>query len=123
MKIPANSLLALSIESVGYIKTGRVLAVVLAWALAIRAHDGEWPPLEVRGGQMARVAIVVDYWRSSTPTEWRGLTAFRNAFPDEVDPTRIALIVLDQVGDRLEAMTDRQAQKHAPDLVGLVVIP
>lgn len=123
MKIASGSLMAVCIERVGYLRTGRVLQVILCWAMAIRDYEGEWPSGEYRGMQERRLELVEAYWLSSRPTMFRDLKRFREAFPDEVDPTRIALVVLDQVAVDLERVEQRRAARQAVDVVGSVVVP
>lgn len=123
MKIASGSLMAVCIERVGYWRTGKVLEVIVCWAMAISAHDGEWPSGDFRGQQERRLELVRAYWLTSDRTSTRDLSRFREAFPDEVDPTRIARLVLDQVADELAAVAERKSVRQGVDLVGSVVIP
>jgi hypothetical protein len=118
MKIAANSLLALSINRVGYLRTGRVLRVILQWALAMRAYEGPWPEVEKRGDLSRRMEAYQAHWLMSKATAWRDLEKFRAAFPDESDPTRLALIVL----AGLDESVDESKAPLAADIIGSVVV-
>lgn len=105
MKIPANSIMAKSIEGVGYLRAGKLLQVIACWAWSMSEVD-PWPE-----GLSHRVWAYRDNWLMSDRTAWRHLELFRQAFPDEGDPTRIAGLVLDAY--RSELATREDARRMA----------
>jgi hypothetical protein len=103
LKIPANSLMARSIDSVGYFRTGKVLQIIVCWAYAMH-HVDAWPE-----GLSDRVRAYSEDWIQSERTGWDHLNRFRRAFPDEVDPTRFAQRILDEYSEQLRTQDEARA--------------
>lgn len=100
---PSTSLLAIAVQRAGLFKGGRAALVVVQWAVA---RQGLGRPLgEEEGGHVS--AAVRDYaawWRESERTGWRDLRRFRQAFPEEETPERLAALLGEVAAERAEAV-------------------
>lgn len=83
------TLLEVAVGRLGIIKGPRVIADIVGWSLAMYVAGDDWPMVGEKGWQTRRVRLYRDTLGYSEPTAWRRLSFFREAFPGEVDPTRI----------------------------------
>lgn len=93
------SILEVAVSNIGIRRGGRAAADLVFWALAMtRAEWAEAETIEDKVEIFSEVAIM------SRRAAWRRLQAFREAFPDEADPFRLAGLLLEQLGpDGLQA--------------------
>ena len=95
---PGVSLLQVTAQRVGVMAGGRAAAVVAEWAIATHKLGHE---LGQGGDVTAAVREYAAYWRHSERTAWRQLARFREVFPEEESPARLAGLVL-EVSDASE---------------------
>ena len=95
---PAVSVLQLTAQRAGVMRGGRAAAVIIEWAIATARLGHEL-------GQGADLSAAVReygrYWRHSERTAWRQLARFREVFPEEESPARLAALLL-EVSDATE---------------------
>ena len=95
---PAVSLLQLTAQRAGVMRGGRAASVLIEWAIATHRLGHE----PGQGGDLtAAVREYATYWRHSERTAWRQLARFREVFPEEDSPARLAGLLL-EVADATE---------------------
>jgi hypothetical protein len=80
----APTVLEVCVGQVGLIRGTRVISDLAWWALAMSRAGDDWPE-----GVTERVRLFREAGIYSEATGWRRLSAFRECFPNEVDPTRL----------------------------------
>lgn len=108
------TLLEHCVGKLGVIKGARVVVDLGSWSF-VMSQAKDWPEGEDRGVLTARMSLWADTFGYSDRTAWRRLSAFREAFPGEVDPTRIVRAVELRIADQ-KAATDVMA-------IGSLLVP
>lgn len=94
------SVLEVAVTRAGIMKGARAADVVVSWTIAAGADGGDLlPGAEVTSAVRAHA----EYWRQSERTSWRDLRRFREVFPEETSPARLAAVLLAAVDERTEA--------------------
>lgn len=98
-----RSVLELALRRGGVWKGARATETIVAWALAERAL-GHPLGLGIRHeGVSAAMSEYAEYWKISERTAWRELHRFREVFPEEESPARLARLIAHAADSRSEA--------------------
>lgn len=100
---PSTSLLAIAVERAGLFKGGRAALIVAQWAVA-RQSLGHALGHDEGGHVTAAVREYSAWWRETERTGWRDLRRFREVFPEEETPERLAELLGDVRAKRKEAV-------------------
>ncbi len=94
MTVTANepTLLELAVSRGGIFKGARAATVIASWAIAVRRLGHELGEDE-GGHQTAAIREYSAHWRHGERTGWNDLRRFREVFPEEQSPARLAAIV------------------------------
>jgi hypothetical protein len=111
------NLLDVCADKLGVYKGTRVIFDLAIWSLAMHRAGDDWPALDQKGAQWARVRLFAEAGAYSERTAWRHLAEFRKCFPDEADPTRLVQVLEVEVQTRREA----KALGNSKALWGLIV--
>lgn len=80
----------------GLLKAGRVCEFIVEWAIA----------MDDQGSAPTGTAEFARWWRRPERSTQRAAAEFRELFPEYSDPTPIAALLVEQMGDRFSSMDD-----------------
>lgn len=88
------SILEVTVARIGLLRATQVMVFIGQWAHAMQRRKDVWPALDSRGAQTERLRLYCDVWLENERTAWRHLKRFRQAWPNESDPTRMVEFLL-----------------------------
>lgn len=86
------SLLEVAVRRAGLRKGAKAVEVVSTWAIAT-AKVGHELGAHEKGDLSSAIREYAAYWKLSERTAWRDLGRFREVFPEEESPARLAALV------------------------------
>lgn len=100
----AMSLLEIATRRGGIRKGAKATEVVVTWSIAVEQLGH---PLGTAEGEhlSAQIREYAAYWKTSERTAWRDLGRFREVFPEEESPARLAAIISAVAADRREQLS------------------
>jgi hypothetical protein len=114
-------LLEVAVSNGGLRKGMRGAQFALEWAIVV-ADQGEFPESVTE-----QVRTYCEWWQASERTAWHHLAEFREAFPGEQSPARLAVELAPQFVELVqrgrELQRARRARELRPALVGALVAP
>ena len=111
--VNSEPLISTAVRNAGLFRGSRACGVLASWAIAVAANGGE--PL---GDSLSpAVRAYAKHWRTSERTAWRELKLFREAFPDEQDPGRLAATMV-----RTDVVTAKSEPRTAAAAVGSFIV-
>ena len=97
-------------------RAGRAMATLISWGVAEAKLDRPLgDDVQGRGHTMAAIREFSDWWKQSERTTQRDLAAFREAFPSEDTPARLAALLR-------ERRASMKSQKDATVAVHSVLV-
>lgn len=115
------SVLEVAVANAGIRKGMRGAQYLLEWAVV--AADG----VEFTGSVTAQVRAYRDWWDESDRSAWRHLAEFKQAFPGEETPARLAAelapLFVDVVAKGRELQRSRRRTRLIPAVAGAFNVP